>query len=94
MVDTIDMQLTLEVDLIVTALPAMRGPADESVLRQLLDAAKNLDDGTRRRRLLRSLRHCKNADKFEEPEASALETAYTNEHQPKVHTHNHTFRYQ
>ena len=90
MVDTVDMQLTLEVDLIVTALPAMRGPADESVLRQLLKAAENLDVWQRRRRLIREIR---NSD--EEVSGSlALHNAYTNEHQPKVHTHNHTFRYQ
>ncbi len=84
-----DIYLTQEVDLIVTALPAMRGPADESVLRQLLKAAENLDAWQRRRRLIREIR---NSD--EEVSGSlALHNAYTNEHQPKVLTQIH-IRYQ
>ena len=84
-----DFNLTQKVDLIVTALPAMRGPADESVLRQLLKAAENLDAWQRRRRLTLYIR---NSD--EEVSGSlALDNAYTNEHQPKVHTQIH-IRYQ
>ena len=67
----VDQWLLSQVDLIVTAMPAMRGPADQSVLRQLLNAAENLDS-TRSKYI-------------EYPEPSELDKAYTNEHQPKVH---------
>ena len=67
----VDQWLLSQVDLIVTAMPAMRGPADQSVLRQLLNAAENLDS-TRSKYI-------------EYPEPSELDKAYTNDHQPKVH---------
>ena len=81
-----DAGLRQEVRLIVTALPAMSGPTDASVLLELVKAAENLDAFMEKRSEGRKVGETESG-------SLALDKAYTNEHQPKVHTQNH-IRYQ
>jgi hypothetical protein len=69
----------------VTDLPAMSGPADASVLRQLLKEAENLDAFMGKRSEGRKVGETESG-------SLALDEAYTNEHQPKVHTKPHPIR--